>query len=844
MFDGSLPEPAVLHSLDDAALDEAIQGWNRASAASDARRLAVIAEKIRRRCGDPDDERNWWACDPTDSAAAEVAAALNIGHGRAITQLKLAAMLSDRLPAINAMFLAGVIPLTMVSTLMWRTLLVDEDVLDLLDAALAEVVVRWGPLSEKKLEQAIDLLIEAHDPNAVRRFEQAARKRDVTFGDPDDATGTTAIYGRLLATDAQVMKKRLNLMAHSVCRDDPRTMGQRRADATGAVMGGSDYLACRCGGTDCPAKPDDGRASNVHIHIVGDPSLLDAQPDPNMHGESPYVTPGPEYGPARSPEPEPQPATPPSFTAEVRRPPAIVEPAPESEAEAEPVPLPHHAAASDLYLRAAKPASTTPNPFQPCRRGAGVILGGAIVPAALLAELIRNGATVTFVREPGPDPESRYTPSAKLAEFVRMRDMTCRFPGCDLPADRTTSTTPCRGPTAPPTPATSSAIAENITTSKPGGSATGLTNNHPTVPSSSPAQRARPTPPNPLAVCCFQAGTPSPRHHRHAGRHRHGHPAATRQRQSENAPEPKTTRTASKPNAHSTPPTTQQPKTRPRRITDPTPGKPTRTQQKTTMNRRSEPSRLAGDFAGDGVQQFGIALGFAMSAGFPTADHSGSQAALRVCPDCDVDQTGMAERRRLVAAEGAKPLRPQHVSGTPAHRHQTGRDVGTQPPRGSSRRIEGLGLHNPHPVEFPAAAQHLGETGKLVGGRDGAGRRDDTGEKLGRIGERDDLLGGPADGQLERRGDGRRQRFTGRMAGRDERNILWRNTVIRPAEPERVEDLVGQHVADILAGRGGDDLAGQRAPGQGVIHMHQPWRVNRLQVAEHLAGVVAVVHPP
>src|ERR1700712_5178695 len=100
MFDGALLEPAELPAADDAALLEAIGGWNRVSAAADARRLAATAELVRRRCGDSEDERALWACDPTDSAAAEVAAALNIGHGRALTQLRLAQMLSERLPAI------------------------------------------------------------------------------------------------------------------------------------------------------------------------------------------------------------------------------------------------------------------------------------------------------------------------------------------------------------------------------------------------------------------------------------------------------------------------------------------------------------------------------------------------------------------------------------------------------------------------------------------------------------------------------------------------------------------------------------------------------------------------
>ena len=55
----------------------------------------------------------------------------------------------------------------------------------------------------------------------------------------------------------------------------------------------------------------------------------------------------------------------------------------------------------------------------------------------VLSDLAARGiAELRPVLHPGErPPEPRYRPSAALANFVRCRDLTCRFPGCDCPAE-------------------------------------------------------------------------------------------------------------------------------------------------------------------------------------------------------------------------------------------------------------------------------------------------------------------------------------------------------------------------------------------------------------------------
>jgi Domain of unknown function (DUF222) len=65
----------------------------------------------------------------------------------------------------------------------------------------------------------------------------------------------------------------------------------------------------------------------------------------------------------------------------------------------------------------------------------GYLPGFGILPAESVREMAAAGATIKPVTLPGEQPAPGYRPSAVQAAFVRWRDLTCRFPGCDAPAE-------------------------------------------------------------------------------------------------------------------------------------------------------------------------------------------------------------------------------------------------------------------------------------------------------------------------------------------------------------------------------------------------------------------------
>jgi hypothetical protein len=140
----------------------------------------------------------------------------------------------------------------------------------------------------------------------------------------------------------------------------------------------------------------------VVAHIYAEEAALLAQPDPLMDGDDPQVgRPTAEDG---------------------DHPESVTAPADQNSAVADRGPGSGDTMADDA-----------PTPVHN-RAPAGLIPGFGIVPAALLAAMIARGAKIRFLQAPGVDAEPQYRPLTALDEWVRGRDLTCRFPNCDRPA--------------------------------------------------------------------------------------------------------------------------------------------------------------------------------------------------------------------------------------------------------------------------------------------------------------------------------------------------------------------------------------------------------------------------
>jgi hypothetical protein len=396
----------------------AVQSWSRVENAACACRVAAMADMFATaHAADGADERDLWCTDTWDAVAAHIGAAQRITHGAASNQLLVAVALHERFPLVAAVFAEGLITYQLVRTVVQRgALVVDPDALHELDRLLAEALSAREPMSTATLEKTVDAFVAQVDPQAVHRIETRARGRSVDVGE-DDGSGMATVFATLFATDAEAFDARVDALARTVCPADPRAHDQRRADAIGALAHGADRLACLCGTDDCPAG-ENPPSTGVVVYVIASADTLREREAPAQ------------------PPPAPEPTAPDAEDVEGVEQSADVNSAAAVGTSNECVALDGEAPAMfakplrELTLTEA----LTPTPGRLANLRPAALMGGQFLPGAVACRAT-VGATITRIVHPGQaPPEPRYRPSKKLADFVRCRDMTCRFPGCKVPA--------------------------------------------------------------------------------------------------------------------------------------------------------------------------------------------------------------------------------------------------------------------------------------------------------------------------------------------------------------------------------------------------------------------------
>ena len=333
----------MFDTLSDAGVVDVITEAARAQNVQCARELAAIGELYARRAPADDDQRCSWAADGHDNVVAEVAAALRISRGRAAARLQYAIALRDRLPRVAKVFARGDIDFRLIAAVVYRTDLVeDPELLAKLDTTLARYAPSWMRLSAPKLIARIDSWVAEFDPAGTRLPGNRTQDRYVEF--LPAGPGLAGFYAQLHATDGDALDRTLDALAATVCRADPRTKNQRRADALGALAAGLQGPRCLCGGPECPAAQRPAGA-RVVLHVLAE--------QPALTGDSPVP---------------------------------------------------------------------------------GYLAGFGPLPAPVLRELA-GSVTIKPLTLPPDHAEPGYRPSAALAQFIRFRDLTCRFPDCDQPAE-------------------------------------------------------------------------------------------------------------------------------------------------------------------------------------------------------------------------------------------------------------------------------------------------------------------------------------------------------------------------------------------------------------------------
>lgn len=404
---GHTPRPETLSTLT-AGAREAWAAENRAAAGRLVACYALFRECVRAEAVtgvDAPTRPGYAVVDPFTVCAGQVVSAMAISVTRAETMISFAADLHERYPAILAAMVAGRMDQRAAALLARQMATVDPAVLgtiqqEVVDDYLAslEAGIRLGA---QAVRDAVDRIIARHDADGIReRRKAASRDRGVSVRKGVD--GMATLWANLAADEAAVLSEAI----------DQRVAEHEQAEAEAAAVAEAEATAAAAASSSEGTGGDPGAASAPDTDTSPTPhySRAERRADALMSLVCGDVGPGGDF-PAGS------------------------------------------RAGADTDDDSSSTAGTVTRlrPKVTVIAGGDVGDGGAAsvefarTGRAALASLLDmlatcDGASIERIDPtPGaaddPDRARTYRPSAELARRIRLRDGTCRHPGCTAPAE-------------------------------------------------------------------------------------------------------------------------------------------------------------------------------------------------------------------------------------------------------------------------------------------------------------------------------------------------------------------------------------------------------------------------
>ncbi|RDI52808.1 uncharacterized protein DUF222 [Nocardia mexicana] len=215
------------------------------------------------------------------STATEVGVILKSSQRQADRDIAIGLALEHALPCTRKMFGDGRIDLPKVQIICAELQNVAPELLAVLEPRIAAYAETVDP---SRLKRTIRRwVLEADPAGEVKRRKQAEHDRYVQVTAHDN--GTALVDAVLPAAGGQTLYERLREMANTqCCTNDPRTSGQRRADALVALADGSARLTCQCGRRACPhadITADEPRRPLIQVGVSAE-TLAGLQDNPAL----------------------------------------------------------------------------------------------------------------------------------------------------------------------------------------------------------------------------------------------------------------------------------------------------------------------------------------------------------------------------------------------------------------------------------------------------------------------------------------------------------------------------------------------------------------------------------